>query len=291
MQLRRRADIERREWRRAYLRHQARLMEDSEREWCERVTLNVAVSARDAMALKRIAPGARVSVVPNGVDVNEFRPSRVRARGVAFVGGLHWFPNADALEHFANDILPHLRASRRDLSVRWIGSATAEQQRHYRERFGIDVTGHVEDVRSLLSEAACHIVPLRAGGGTRLKILNSWSMEKPVVTTSLGCEGLDAVDGKNILIRDDPRDFAAATLAVLDDGAFAHRLGRGGRATVERAYSWDIIGGDLIESYLDLANGASGRAASAVGNSDTATVREQVSGSMRSDRREGRPTR
>src|SRR5437773_685321 len=81
----------------------------------------------------------------------------------------------------------------------WIGSASAEQRRHYRERFGVDVTGYLDDVRPSMRQAAVHIVPLRAGGGTRLKILNSWAMGKPIVTTSIGCEGLDVVDGENAL--------------------------------------------------------------------------------------------
>ena len=254
MQLSRRAGIERAEWRRAYLRHQARLTERCERDWCARVALNVAVSADDAAALRRIAPGSVVAVVPNGVDVDEFSPDGGPGRGAAFVGGLHWFPNADALDYFAADILPHVRAARPGTAVAWIGSATDEQRRHYFEQFGIDVSGYVHDVRPGMRDAACHIVPLRAGGGTRLKILNSWAMGKPVVSTSIGCEGLEAVDGRNILIRDDPREFASAMLAVLDDDAFARRLGEAGRATAERLYSWDVIGRDLIHRYLDVAH-------------------------------------
>jgi glycosyltransferase involved in cell wall biosynthesis len=162
MQLRRRAEIERAEWRRAYLRHQAQLTERCEREWCARVAMNVAVSADDAVALRRIAPGSTVAVVPNGVDVGEFRPDAGPGRGAAFVGGLHWFPNADALDHFAADVLPHVRAARPDLPVTWIGSATDEQQRQAFEQFGIRVSGYVHDVRPLMREAARYIVPLRA---------------------------------------------------------------------------------------------------------------------------------
>jgi glycosyltransferase involved in cell wall biosynthesis len=252
LQLARRAGIEGTEWRRAYLRHQSRLTERCEREWCGRVALNVAVSAEDAGALTRIAPGARVAVVPNGVDVDEFRPDGSTGRGAAYVGGLHWFPNADALQYFAAEILPRLRASRPDLPVSWIGSATGEQRRQYADGFGIHVTGYVEDVRPCMREAACHIVPLRAGGGTRLKILNSWAMGKPVVSTTIGCEGLDAVDGGNILVRDYPKAFADAMLTVMEDETLARRLGAAGRATAERRYSWDVIGGDLIARYLNV---------------------------------------
>src|SRR5206468_3253738 len=123
---------ERNEWRRAYLRHQARLMEDTERDWCARVALNVAVSEADRLALQRIAPASRVAIVPNGVDVDEFRPDREVGQGVAFVGGLHWFPNLDALDFFSADILPHLRIAQPNLPVRWIGSASIDQRRGYR---------------------------------------------------------------------------------------------------------------------------------------------------------------
>ena len=269
MQLGRRADVERAAWRRAYLRHQARLMERSEREWCERVAINVVVSEHDRTVLAQIAPAARFAVVPNGVDTEEFQPGIASGDGVAYIGGLTWFPNLDALEFFAAEILPHLRAAYPHLPVRWVGSAAANEQRHYRAVYGIEITGYVADVRPFMRDAACHIVPLRTGGGTRVKILNSWAMGKPVVTTSIGCEGLEAVDGDNVLIRDDPKAFAHAILAVLEDDVLRRRLGRSGRATAEHLYSWDRIGEGLVENYLTLArrgqSAATPRALASVG--------------------------
>ena len=150
------------------------------------------------------APDARATVVPNGVDLDGVPRRCDRAGGIAYIGGTNPFPNLDALNHFCESILPHVRASCGDVRVRWIGRASADQQGHYRERFGVELTGYVDDVRSRMREAACHIVPLRTGGGTRLKILNAWAMGKPVVSTSIGCEGLAAVEAGNILIRDDP---------------------------------------------------------------------------------------
>jgi len=255
--LERRAAIERNTWRSAYLRYQARLMEEVERRWCERVVLNVAVSEQDRALLKRIAPGARVAIVPNGVDTEEFQPDGTRGTGVVFVGGTNWFPNRDALDFFCEQILPHVQAGGAHVPARWVGSASAEQRRSYRERYGVELTGYVDDVRPFMRDAACHIVPLRAGGGTRLKILNAWAMGMAVVSTSIGCEGLAAVDGENILIRDDPKDFANAVLEVLETEAVRRRLGERGRATTERLYSWDVIGQDMIETYLRVAHGGS----------------------------------
>lgn len=253
--LRRRGDIERNAWRRAYLRYQARLMERTERRWCARVARNIAVSEQDRALLLRLAPTARVSIVPNGVDTGEFRPSEERGDGVAFVGGTNWLPNLDALEFFCSEIRPHLQAERPGLPVRWIGCGSETHRTHYRQQYGVEVTGYVDDVRPLMREAACHIVPLRAGGGTRLKILNAWALGKPVVSTSVGCEGLAALDGDNILIRDDPRDFARAVLDVLGNASLRGGLGERGRATVERLYGWDVIGDGMIDTYRKVMNG------------------------------------
>lgn len=251
--MQRRAAVDANRWRAKYLRFQSRLMAAVERRWCERVALNVTVSNMDRAALKQLVPASRVTVVPNGVDVEEFRPHGTAGAGVAHIGGINTFPNHDALEYFCEQILPHLRLSS-DIPVRWIGRASREEQRDYHTRFGVELTGYVDDVKPLMSDAACHIVPLRVGGGTRLKILNSWAMAKPVVSTTIGCEGLHAVDGENILIRDDPREFANAVLSVLEDEPLRRRLGAGGRATVERLYSWDSVGRELIATYRRVAN-------------------------------------
>lgn len=256
--LRRRAAVEHRAWRRAYFRYQARRMAEVERRWCGRVALNVTVSERDRDRVSRLAPGSRIAVVPNGVDTREFQPDGTGGAGVAYVGGTNPFPNLDALEFFAADVLPHLRAAAPPGPVRWIGRASPDQRQDYAARYGIELTGYVADVRPMLRDAACHIVPLRVGGGTRLKILNSWAMGKAVVSTSVGCEGLATADGDNILIRDDPKEFARAVLAVLDDGQLRRRLGAGGRATAERLYGWDAIGRTMNATYLTIANGGAG---------------------------------
>jgi glycosyltransferase involved in cell wall biosynthesis len=255
--LRRRANVEQNAWRSSYFRYQSRRMEAVERQWCPRVALNVTVSEPDRDRIEQLAPGSRVAVVPNGVDTDEFQPDATAGTGVAYVGGTNTFPNLDALEFFAADILPHLRAAAQRGPVRWIGRASREQQQEYRDRHGIALTGYVEDARPMLREAACHIVPLRVGGGTRLKILSSWAMGKPVVSTSVGCEGLAAVDGDNILIRDEPAAFAEAVVRVLEDPALGRRLGEGGRATAERFYGWNVIGARMNDAYLTLTHGES----------------------------------
>lgn len=263
--LQRRAVLERSRWRRAYLAYQGRLMDAVERYWCGRLALNVAMSERDAAELKRKAPGSRVAVVPNGVDLEEFQPDGTKDAGVAFVGGTSPFPNLDALHFFCDQILPRVRRAAPDVPARWIGRASVQQQREYRARYDVELTGYTDDVRPLMREAACHIVPLRAGGGTRLKILNSWAMGKAVVSTSIGCEGLDAADGVNLLIRDDPKDFADAILAVLGDDQLRRRLGEAGRGTAQRLYGWDVVGEGMIDTYLSVATARAGGVAPGTG--------------------------
>jgi glycosyltransferase involved in cell wall biosynthesis len=256
--LARRAAVEPDRSRRAYLAFQSRRMADVEREWAPRVALNVVCSEHDRDRLRQLAPGARVAVVPNGVDADEFQPDSTPAAGIAYVGGTNPAPNLDALNYFCEDILPMLRACVPQVATRWIGRASPEQQRVFRADHGVELTGYVDDVRPLMREAACHIVPLRIGGGTRLKILNAWAMGKAVVSTSRGCEGLAAIDGDNILIRDDPGAFAQAVAGVLGDPALQRRLGAAGRATVERLYSWDAIAPSMLNTYLTVAHATTG---------------------------------
>jgi len=247
--LRRRAANEPSVARREYLRHQARLTEREERRWITHVALNVAVSDSDARDLAALAPAAQIVVVPNGVDVEKFAPAASTERsGIAFVGGMSWFPNADALEYFAQEILPIIRAKDSGVSVTWVGRASASEIERY-ARNGIRLTGHVDSIQPFVDGAACYVVPLRIGGGTRLKILDGWAMGKAIVSTSIGCEGLDAIDGKNILIRDDPQSFAAAVIAVLRDSALRASLEREGRITAERTYSWEVIGAAIRRAY------------------------------------------
>jgi glycosyltransferase involved in cell wall biosynthesis len=253
--LARRARLETAGWRRAYMGLQSRLMAREERRWCPRVTLNVTVSEVDRLALLEVAPGSRIAVVPNGVDTEGLCPDGHPERGIVFVGGTTWFPNRDALDFFARDILPELRRIGVDQPIRWVGRATAEERQTFGERYGIDLTGYVEDIRPSVLPALCYVVPLRIGGGTRIKILDAWALGKAVVSTRIGCEGLDARDGENILVRDDPREFAMAVAQVVSDPALRARLEQGARDTAERQYSWEALEPAMRAEYLALVGG------------------------------------
>jgi len=251
--LQRRADTVRSPLRKSYLRLQARLLEREEERWCGRVCLNLTVSERDKRELEERIPAIRCRIVPNGVDVDKFRPADPDTDDprseIVFVGGCSWFPNRDALSYFAQDVLPSIRREVSGVRVRWVGRADPDTRRRYRRDHGIEMTGYVEDIRPHVHGAACYVVPLRVGGGSRLKILDAWAMGKAVVSTSQGCEGLDARNGKNILIRDEAETFAEAVRLVLRDRELRCQLGREARRTAVESYSWDVIRGKVRTIY------------------------------------------
>lgn len=255
---RRRATFESNPLLRWYFRHQARLQEREERRWCGKVDLNVTVSEEDRETLREIVPEARVTVVPNGVDVERYRPWTGPVDGVVFVGGAGWFPNRDGMEFFCEEVLPLIRSRIPDVTVRWVGSVDESDRRRFQEEHGVRMTGYVEDVRPPIGQAACEVVPLRIGGGSRLKILEAWAMGKAVVSTSRGCEGLEARDEDNLLVRDDPRGFADAVVRVLHDRALRERLGRNARRTAVESYSWRAIGEEMVAAYRSLVDGSAG---------------------------------
>jgi glycosyltransferase involved in cell wall biosynthesis len=249
--MRRRAALERLWLVRRYMEWQASLLAAQERR-CADVSVNLVVSDADAATLRSMVPGARVAVAPNGVDTEFFQPGDLDEGGVVFVGPASWPLNVDAMRFLGEDILPRVRRPGLDVRAVWVGRATPTMKQEFAHQFGINMTGFVADVRPYVWSAACYVVPLRTGGGTRLKILEAWALGKAVVSTSMGCEGLAAVDGENILIRDTAAGFADAVLDVLSDAALRARLGRAGRSTAVHSYDWEMIGRTIAEEYATL---------------------------------------
>lgn len=252
--MRRRAESESSAFKRGYLAHQAALLEQAERDWVPRVALNVAVSDADRDALQALAPAGRIVTVPNGVDTDFFTPApAANPAGCVFVGGTKWYPNRDALEWYVSDVAPAVAATGADAPVTWVGRAGDEELRRFEKDPLMHLTGYVDDVRPYVHAAKCVIVPLRVGGGTRLKILDAWAMGAAVVSTSIGCEGLAAVDGENILIADTAEAFAAAIARVIRDEGLRRKIAGNARRTAVERYSWDVIGAAMRELYLNLA--------------------------------------
>jgi glycosyltransferase involved in cell wall biosynthesis len=241
---------------RALLGREARKLVALERRLGREAAMNVVVSETDATRLQALVPGARTAVVPNGVDTDFFRAdTRVspRAKSLVFVGGMDWYPNRLAMEWLAAEIWPQLAKNDADRTMTVVGrepparllDAAAADSR-------LRVTGFVDDVRSYISSSAIYVCPIRAGGGTRLKILDALSMGRPLVSTALGVSGLGLVEGRHFLRAETAEEFVSQISRLERDADLRAALGRNGRSVVEERYSWSIVG-DKLEAALSRA--------------------------------------
>jgi polysaccharide biosynthesis protein PslH len=256
--LRRKAEQIRNPIVRRYVAWQGALVERLERRLAGRLSLNVVMSATDATVLRERANSAPIAIVPNGVDTAYFRPAEeepAQPNNLLFLGPTFMFANRDAVGYFLEAIWARTQELSPDVRLELVGRNSEADREHFSKYPRVGLVGYVPDVRPYLQRALCSIVPIRVGGGTRIKILESWACGVPVVSTSIGCEGLAAVDGENILIRDDPRDFAQAIAMLSDDEHLRRRIGRAGRRTVEQRYSWDAIGATMRDTYSALLTG------------------------------------
>lgn len=250
--LRRRVENESNLLRKAYLYYQYLKLRRYEARICRRADHVVAVSEIDAELLRNLSGARGITAIPNGVDTTYFQDVGLPCRDhdLVFVGGLTWFPNYDAIRYLCAEILPRIAAEVPDVTLTVVGKSPHD--RKMRDITGnprVRLTGLIDDVRPSISEAGAYVVPLRVGGGTRLKILDALSMGKAIVTTSVGCEGLDVVPGRHLLIADDPEGFARAVVQVLRDRELARSLGAAGRKLVQQKYEWAIIAKELDRVY------------------------------------------
>lgn len=238
---------------RLFLRRQVPRLRAFERDACRRAHLVLACSGTDAQLLRPLAPGVRVAVVPNGVDLDANRPARTppgRAR-LVFVGQMGWFPNRDGVEWFLREVFPRVLIMRPDAEFVLVGKhdglqIPADVASH------VTLAGFVPDLRPAVHSASVYVVPLRAGSGTRLKVLEAMALGKAIVTTSVGSEGIVLRDRQSALYADDATGFADAVVSLLETPSLRERLAKAARACAELHYGWDSIGNDLLAFYEPL---------------------------------------
>jgi len=204
----------------------------------------LAVSHEDKAALREAAgQPVDITVIPIAIDTDEVAVIERDAepRHILHIGTMYWPPNIDGVLWFAHEVYPLIRQKRPDVCLDIVGARPPREIAALDgDRAGIHVTGYVADPTFYLQRAALMVVPLRAGGGMRVKILNAMAQGIPIVSTTLGCEGIGVVPGESILVADEPADFAAAVLRLLEDPALADRLGAAGRRLVRRSYDYRI---------------------------------------------------
>ena len=228
-----------------YLRQQWRKMESFEKETCRRFDTVIAVSKEDCDQMREGYSVDNVFEVPTGVDTDFFTSSGtevVEPHNVVFTGSMDWLPNEDAIRYYTEQILPLIRRSLPDVTLTVAGRNPYPGLLELSGRdSSILVTGRVDDVRPYMERAAAYVVPLRIGGGTRLKIYEAMAMEKAIVSTSVGAEGLPVRDGKELFIADTPEKFAAAVVELLTNPSLAKKVGRHARQIVCEKFGWNGV--------------------------------------------------
>lgn len=230
-----------------------------ERDVMQQCDVTIVVSDDDRRALERLG-GARFVVAPNGVDTTFFSrgalardhraPLSFAAPTLVFSGTLDFRPNVDALVWFVDAVLPQVHIRRPDVRLLAVGKRPAPVLRRLAEQGRLTLTGEVADVRPYLAGAAVYVVPMRIGGGIRLKVLEAFALESPVVSTSLGVEGIVGLrDGVHCLLADAPQQFADAILRLLDDPATGRALGAAARELACAGYDWEAIIPRLEAAY------------------------------------------
>jgi glycosyltransferase involved in cell wall biosynthesis len=230
--------------RRAYFGGQYDRMLRFEGEVCRAVKSIIAVSDVDAATMRSTYAVSRIAAVPTGVDIDYFSPEgeQKRTADLVFLGSMDWMPNIDGVEWFVNEILPLIRKKHPECSLAIVGrTPDAGIQQLAQKDNRIRITGTVPDVRPYLWEAAVSIVPLRIGGGTRLKIYEAMAAKIPVVSTTVGAEGLDVCDGENIYIADLPAAFADRCLELLEDKERRCRMAQTAFEMIASRYSWEVV--------------------------------------------------
>ena len=255
VQGRRIAEIESGGARRLWARTNARLMRRYEPAIARRFHRSITASEPDRQLLLSGAPGLRVDMIPNGVDTSEMAllqkiPNESKP-AILFLGTLSYRPCIDAAVQLVRAILPLLRRRIPGIQV-WIVGREATPEVLALAGDGVFVESSVPDVRPYYERASVAVVPLRAGGGSRLKILEAMSLGRPVVSTTVGAEGIDVADGENILLADDDARFADAVVRAISDDALRHTLVRNARRLVEVQYDWEAIAAAQLGIYDEL---------------------------------------
>lgn len=257
--------------RRAYARKTARLMSEFEKRAMHEFDAHLVVSERDAERLRLINAEASIFVIENGVDtayysdepveqahaawpVQPARNESAKTNRIVFVGSMDYHANVDGVAGFAREVWPRLRDRQPELVFTIVGRDPLPQVRELERISGVEVTGTVDDVRPFYREALASVVPLNVGGGSRLKILEAMAAGVPVVSTSLGAEGLKLRHGENILIADSSEQLVESISSVVENADLRKRLSEAGRALVVNRYDWSTLGALLFRIYEELSS-------------------------------------
>ena len=211
-----------------------------ERQLLPKFSLVLAASEEDAARVHAIVPRTSTLVYPNALPWTDV-PNVTRRNEIVFSGNFEYHPNVDAVRFLMRDIWPAIHQARPDVRLRLVGRGAEHISHLVRHDSSVETTGRVEDALAEIAAAKVVIAPLRAGSGTRIKILEAWAAARPVVATPLAAEGLAAEHGQNCLIAENPVNFSTCVTNLLDSEGEMHRIGMRGRGTFEYQYNWEVV--------------------------------------------------
>ncbi len=241
----------------AYLCLQYIKLYQLEKKLCPKFDKCAVVSNYDKEVLLKMCGKDNFITIPNGVDSEYFKPNNgaIITKSLIWTGAMSGPYNRDAVDYFLDEIFPLIKLKIPEVKVSFVGkSPSVNLVEKAKCDPNIILEGYVEDVRPFVDKAAVFIAPIRSGSGTKIKILNALSQAKPVVTTSVGAEGIDVEENENIMIADDPQKFAEKTIYLLENPDCAKKMGQQGRKLIEQKYDWDIIEQQMNKAYHELGN-------------------------------------
>ncbi len=231
-----------------------RLLEAYENKTWSKFTLRTVVSEDDKQELESRCNAGKTIIVKNGIDTHSIVPvNNEKAQKMLYMGTMTYYPNIDAVIYFAEEILPIIRGKGDNLPFCIAGRDPSTEIQSLTDKYSyVEVVANPKKMTDVAQECSICIVPIRLGSGTRIKILHAMAMGLPVISTSLGCEGLEVIDGKNILIRDEPQDFAEAVLQLRQDSELWHELRNNGRKLMEEKYDWHSIFAQYEQELMEM---------------------------------------
>jgi glycosyltransferase involved in cell wall biosynthesis len=235
--------------------YEARKILNYECRESEKLDSNLAVSEVDRQIVLKQNKRNKCKVVPAGVDLSEFvyTENQTMDNSILWLGNLQWVPNQDSFWWFYNEIVPKIILRKQDIQINVVGSNPPQKILDIKHP-NVNIIGQVEDVREYLQRASVCVVPLRAGSGIRLKLLEMFAMKKAVVSTSVGCEGLNVKNGVHLLISDEPSSFADAVINLLQNEKLREQLSENCLLHVTEHFSWEKIAIEYEKAYQEVIN-------------------------------------
>ncbi|VAW92737.1 FIG137776: Glycosyltransferase [hydrothermal vent metagenome] len=252
----RRASTETHFLKKIYFHQEALKLQRYEKKYCPKFNLHITCSHLDSKRLQEIISEKNVVDIPNGVDVDYFKPDPTVTKtpcSLIFTGGLDWYPNKKAILFFIREVWPTLRKKVTNITVNIIGKNPPEELINLSKNdTRIQLHGFVNDIRDYMNTAQVYVCPIDDGGGTKLKILDALAMSKSIVSNPIACEGIDVTNSKDVLFAEMPDEYVDKIMYLFSNPSESERIGQNSRKLIESKYSYDIIGGDFRKLYKDL---------------------------------------